>query len=101
MRAINAFLKIKILNSIFVCRALSVDILQAHISGVEEAFGNLTERGATEPVVKVTIALSESGFLSVKDVQAFAEIKDDSLTGRLTSVLIILCVSLFFFSQGN
>jgi hypoxia up-regulated 1 len=64
-----------------VSRALSVDILEAHISGVAEALGNLTERGAIEPVVKATVALSDSGFVSIKEAHAFAEVKDDSLTG--------------------
>jgi len=60
-----------------------VDILEAHISGVTEALANLTERGAIEPVVKATVALSDSGFVTVKDAHAFAEVKDDSLTGKL------------------
>ena len=62
-------------------RGLPVDILEAHISGVVAALANLTERGAIEPVVKATVALSESGFITVKDAHAFAEVKDDSLTG--------------------
>jgi hypoxia up-regulated 1 len=56
-------------------------MLEAEITGVSEAFGNLTERGATEPVVKATVSLSESGFVSVQDVIAFGEIKDDTITG--------------------
>ena len=62
-------------------RGFPVDILEAHISGVTEALANLTERGAIEPVVKATVALSDSGFVTVKDAHAFAEVKDDSLTG--------------------
>lgn len=58
-----------------------VDILEVHIGGVKEALANLTERGATEPVVKATVALSDSGFVSIKDAHAYAEVKDDSLTG--------------------
>lgn len=69
-----------------------MDILQAEITGVKEAFANLTERGATEPVVKATIALSESGFLSIKDVYAYGEIKDDSIAG-LFCTPISLCVN--------
>jgi len=60
-----------------------VDILEAHISGVTAALANLTERGAIEPVVKATVTLSESGFVTVKDAHAFAEVRDDSLTGKL------------------
>lgn len=62
-------------------RGSPVDILEAHISGVAAALANLTERGAIEPVVKATVTLSESGFVVVKDAHAFAEVKDDSLTG--------------------
>ncbi|KAH7910567.1 hypothetical protein BJ138DRAFT_1087445 [Hygrophoropsis aurantiaca] len=64
------------------------EILEVQISGVAEALGNLTERGAIDPVIKATIALSESGLVSVKEVIAFGEIKEEeeegeSLTGRL------------------
>ena len=31
--------------------------------------------------MKATVALSDSGFVTVKDAHAFAEVKDDSLTG--------------------
>jgi hypothetical protein len=56
-------------------------MLEAEITGVIEALGNLTERGATDPVVKATVSLSESGFVSVQDAIAFGEIKDDTITG--------------------
>jgi len=59
------------------------EILQVQISGVAEALGNLTERGATDPVVKLTVALSESGFVSAKEAVAYGEVKDESLTGML------------------
>lgn len=59
-----------------------IEILEGHITGVSEALANLTERGATEPVVKATVALSDSGFVSIKEAHAFAEVKDDSLTGK-------------------
>lgn len=59
-----------------------MDILQADIQGVAEAIQNLTEAGATDPVVKATIVLSESGFASVHDAVAYGEIKDDSITGK-------------------
>lgn len=57
-------------------------MLEAEIIGVAEAIGNLTERGAIDPVVKATLTLSESGFVSVSDAIAFGEIKDDSITGE-------------------
>lgn len=73
-------------------RGFPVDILEAHINGIGEALANLTERGAIEPVVKATVALSESGFVSVKEAYAFAELKDDSLTGTNSSSLFSSCL---------
>ncbi|KAF8346739.1 heat shock protein 70 family [Amanita rubescens] len=58
-------------------------ILEAEIVGVAEAIANLTELGVVDPVVKTTVTLSESGFVSVSDAIAYGEIKDDSLTGKL------------------
>ncbi|KAJ7057924.1 Hsp70 protein-domain-containing protein [Mycena amicta] len=48
-----------------------------------EAIANLTEMGATDPVVKATLTLSESGFVSVSNAVAFGEIKDESIAGKL------------------
>lgn len=42
-------------------------MMEVEIGNVTEAIANLTEHGASEPVVKATIALSESGFVSVSD----------------------------------
>ncbi|KAF5376021.1 hypothetical protein D9615_007709 [Tricholomella constricta] len=58
-------------------------LFESEITGVSEALGNLTERGAVDPVVKATLLLSESGFVSVSEAVAYGEIKDDSLTGKL------------------
>ncbi|TFY61703.1 hypothetical protein EVG20_g6959 [Dentipellis fragilis] len=68
-----------------------VELLDAKISGVKEAFANLTEMGGIDPVVKATIVLSESGFISVPEAVAYAELKDDSITGKLKS----------FFAEGS
>ncbi|KAJ7452165.1 Hsp70 protein-domain-containing protein [Mycena galericulata] len=57
--------------------------LEVGITGVAEAIGNLTELGASDPVVKATLTLSESGFVSVSSAVAFGEIKDDSIAGKL------------------
>lgn len=57
------------------------EILEAKIVGIPEAIDNLTERGAIDPVIKATVVLSESGFVSVGDAIAYGEIKDDSITG--------------------
>ena len=51
------------------------------ITGVSEALGNLTEREAVDPVVKATVRLSESGFVSVPEAIAYGEIKDASIAG--------------------
>jgi hypoxia up-regulated 1 len=59
------------------------EILEAKIVGIPEAIDNLTERGAIDPVIKATVVLSESGFISVGDAIAYGEIKDDSITGKL------------------
>ncbi|KAJ7650569.1 Hsp70 protein-domain-containing protein [Roridomyces roridus] len=57
--------------------------LEVGIEGVAEAIANLTELGATDPVVKATLTLSESGFISVSSAVAFGEIKDDSIAAPL------------------
>ncbi|KAG6857031.1 hypothetical protein H0H87_010704 [Tephrocybe sp. NHM501043] len=58
-------------------------MFESEIVGISEALGNLTERGAVDPVVKATLMLSDSGFVSVSEAVAYGEIKDDSLTGKL------------------
>ncbi|KAH9921141.1 Hsp70 protein-domain-containing protein [Fomitopsis serialis] len=60
------------------------DLLVAKIGGVAEAIKNLTELGATDPVVKATLRFSDSGFASVTDAIAYGEIKDGSLTGSFS-----------------
>jgi len=62
-------------------RGFPTRILEAEIVGVAEAIANLTELGAVDPVVKATLTLSESGFVSVSNAVAFGEIKDDSISG--------------------
>lgn len=57
-------------------------MLEVDLGNVTEAIANLTERGAADPVVKATLTLSESGFVSVTDAIAYGEIKDESLTGK-------------------
>ncbi|KAG6333862.1 hypothetical protein ID866_5225 [Astraeus odoratus] len=58
------------------------EMFEAQISGVAEALGNLTERGAVDPIIRATISLSESGFVSIKEAVAYGEVKG-SLTGKL------------------
>jgi hypoxia up-regulated 1 len=57
-------------------------MLEADIVGFAEAIANLIEHGAVDPVVKVTLTLYESGFVSVSDAIVFGEIKDDGITGE-------------------
>ncbi|EPQ55862.1 actin-like ATPase domain-containing protein [Gloeophyllum trabeum ATCC 11539] len=59
------------------------ELLDVDITGISEAIHNLTEMGAIDPVVKVTAALSESGFVSIPEAVAYGEVKDDSITGKL------------------
>ncbi|CAK5271169.1 unnamed protein product [Mycena citricolor] len=66
-----------------VAGGLPTRFLEVELKGVSEAIANLTELGAVDPVVKATLALSESGFISVSSAHAFGEIKDDSIAGKL------------------
>ncbi|KAH9031931.1 heat shock protein 70 family [Lactarius pseudohatsudake] len=59
------------------------DLLDARISGVAEALANITEAGGIDPIIKATILFSESGFVSVPEAVAYAELKDDSIAGKL------------------
>lgn len=58
-------------------------IMELEITGVNDAITNLTERGALEPVVKLTAGLSESGMAVLYDAHAYGEVKDESITGKL------------------
>ena len=60
---------------------IPVDLLDVRISGVAEALANVTSSGGVDPVIKATILFSESGFVSVPEAIAYAELKDDSLAG--------------------
>ncbi|KIY68804.1 actin-like ATPase domain-containing protein [Cylindrobasidium torrendii FP15055 ss-10] len=56
-------------------------ILEVELSDVKEAIANLTEAGAVDPVVKATLKLSDSGFVSVSEAVAYGEVK--SIAGKL------------------
>ncbi|RXW20133.1 hypothetical protein EST38_g5719 [Candolleomyces aberdarensis] len=58
-------------------------MIEVHINGVADAILNMTEMGIPDPVIKATVSLSDSGFISVSDAFAYGEIKDESLTGKL------------------
>ncbi|KAI0063322.1 actin-like ATPase domain-containing protein [Artomyces pyxidatus] len=60
-----------------------VELLEARIAGVKEALANITDGGGVDPIIKATILLSESGFVSVPEAFAYADIKDDSIAGKL------------------
>ncbi len=51
-------------------------MFEAQISGVKEAFAELLDNDVTDPVVKATIVLSESGFATVESAFAFGDIKE-------------------------
>jgi hypoxia up-regulated 1 len=77
-------------------------MLEVELGNVTEAIANLTERGAVDPVVKATLTLSESGFISVTDAVAYGEIKDESLTGNnLIYIGPRLISDIIFFFQVN
>ena len=60
---------------------------------MSEAIQNITEAGATDPVVKATVMLSESGFASVRDAVVTGEFKDESITGKhISSLPLTVCV---------
>jgi len=44
-------------------------------------------------VIKATVVLSESGFMSVRDALAYGEIKDDSITGMYLLFVLFLVIS--------
>jgi hypoxia up-regulated 1 len=73
-------------------RGIPLKIIEAELVGVQEAIGNLTEAGAKEPVVKLTVGISDSGFATLEDAIVFGEIKDDSIAGgwRLFLLLFVL-----------
>jgi len=77
-------------------------MMEVELTDVAEALANLTERGAVDPVVKATLMLSESGFVSVTEAVAFGEVKDDSLSGSVKSCLLTRrCGLLSFAFQAN
>ncbi|QRV96302.1 heat shock protein HSP70 family protein [Ceratobasidium sp. AG-Ba] len=60
-------------------------IVAYDITGVEAAYTNLTERGATDAVVKLTLLYSESGLSSIVEAAVVGTVKDDSITGKIKS----------------
>ncbi|KZT03291.1 actin-like ATPase domain-containing protein [Laetiporus sulphureus 93-53] len=62
---------------------LPTQLMEAKLVGVSEAIRNLTEAGATDPVVKATVSFTESGLSTLSDILVHGEIKDDSITGKL------------------
>ncbi|KAG1889585.1 uncharacterized protein F5891DRAFT_1214806 [Suillus fuscotomentosus] len=66
-----------------VMSLVSCEILEAKNVGICEAIDNLTEHGTVDPVIKATVVLSESGFVSVGDAIVYGKIKDDSITATI------------------
>jgi hypoxia up-regulated 1 len=63
------------------------DVFDAQISGIPDAIANLTGRGAIDPVVKITMLLTESGVASITEAVAYGEVKDESIKGKLKSLI--------------
>jgi hypoxia up-regulated 1 len=65
-----------------ISRGIPSKIIEAELIGIREAITNLTEAGVKEPVVKLTVSISDSGFATLEDAIVFGEMmKDDSITG--------------------
>jgi len=62
-------------------RGIPSKIIEAELVGVQEAITSLTDAGAKEPVVKLTVGISDSGFATLEDAIVFGDIKGDSITG--------------------
>ena len=62
---------------------LPTEILEASITGIGEAYANLTERGASDVVVKAFVTLSESGIAAIESAVMYGEmkVKDTSIAG--------------------
>jgi hypoxia up-regulated 1 len=58
-------------------------IFSAELAGVTEAMAKLTEKAAIDPVVKVTVGLSDSGLVTIHEALAYGEIKDESIAGKI------------------
>ena len=72
-------IRLQILTS---CSGIPTDLLEAEITGVKDAFAELEEAGAVDPVIKATLAVTESGFAGIEDAVAYGEIKkDETLAG--------------------
>ena len=69
------------------CSGYPTDLYEADITGIPEALKNLTDAGAVDPMLKINVHLSESGFVSVYDAVLHGELKDASLTGACRVVL--------------
>jgi len=65
-------------------------IFEASFGGVTEAIANLTADGAIDPLVKITVSLDESSFVTIDSAVAFGEIKDDSFAGAFKAPLLYL-----------
>ncbi|KAG8817653.1 lumenal Hsp70 protein, partial [Serendipita sp. 399] len=61
-------------------------ILEAEISGVAEALANLTSRGAIDPLVKVTVGISDSGMAVIHDASVYGEVKEETIVGKIKNL---------------
>jgi hypoxia up-regulated 1 len=59
-----------------------MEFLDIKIEGVAAALANISEGGGVDPVIKATLTLSESGFITVPEAFAYADVKDESIAGK-------------------
>ncbi|CCA66452.1 related to glucose regulated stress protein, HSP70-like [Serendipita indica DSM 11827] len=61
-------------------------ILEAEIIGVADAVANLTSRGAVDPLVKVSVGMSDSGMITLHDAFVYGEVKEETVVGKLKNL---------------
>ena len=67
------------------CSGVPTELVEASVTGVKEAVANLTELGTSEPIIKINVVITESGFVGIQDAFAYVDPKkeDESLAGKI------------------
>ena len=57
------------------------ELSSIEITGVAEAYGNMTERldGIGEPVVKLTVEMDKDGFTTIPEAIVWGDVKEEGL----------------------
>lgn len=68
----------------FTYSGVPTELVDAKVAGVKEAVAELKELGTSEPVIKVNVAITESGFAGIQDAFVYVDPKkeDDTLAGK-------------------